>query len=95
MLKVWWQDAALFVYFSYFITHNHSIKFIQNTFFRRHLPGPLSIAFKLSGKTLPVVPSRESELWPAFRQADALPTEPCRTVDRNTGVSYDNTVEFM
>jgi hypothetical protein len=44
--KVGWQDATLFVYFSYFITYIHT--FIQshsyNTFIRHHSPGLLSIS---------------------------------------------------
>jgi hypothetical protein len=61
-IKVWWQDATLFVYFSYFITYIHSITFIHYIY-----PSPFAeaslhflIACKLSGKNLPVVPSRES-----------------------------------
>jgi hypothetical protein len=63
--KVWWQDATLFVYFSYFITYIHS--FIQshsyNKFIHRHSLRPLSISSSLVcsvGKHLPVVPGRES-----------------------------------
>ncbi len=61
-LKVWWQDATLLVYFSYFTTYIHSITIIQYIY-----PSPftevslhLLIAWKLSRKNLPVVPSRES-----------------------------------
>ncbi len=59
--KVWWQDATLFVYFSYFITYLHSITFIQYIY-----PSPFaeaSLHFFIAcmlGKHLPVVPSRES-----------------------------------
>jgi hypothetical protein len=59
-LKVWWQYATLFVYFLYFITyiqHNYSITFIQSI--RRGL-SPSPHRLWLSGKDLPVVPSRES-----------------------------------
>ncbi len=49
-LKVWWQDATLFVYFSFlynihtFIqSHSHS----YNTFIHRHLLRPLSISSSL------------------------------------------------
>jgi hypothetical protein len=59
--KVWWQDATLFVYFSY-ILYIH--KFIQSQFIH---PSPFAeaslhffIACMLSGEDLPVVPSRES-----------------------------------
>ena len=64
-LNIWWHNATLFVYFSYFITYIHS--FIQshscNTFIHRHLLRPLSISSSLVcsvGKHLPVVPRRES-----------------------------------
>jgi len=45
-IQVWWQDASLFVYFSYFFYNIHT--FIQsdshsnNTFIRRHSLMPLS-----------------------------------------------------
>jgi hypothetical protein len=29
LLKVWWQDATLFVYFSYFITYKHPFNHIH------------------------------------------------------------------
>jgi hypothetical protein len=59
-LKVWWQYATLFVLFLYFITfiqYNHPITFIQ--YIRRGL-SPSPHRLWLSGKDLPVVPSRES-----------------------------------
>jgi hypothetical protein len=52
ILKVWWQDAILFVYFD-FITYIHS--FNHNTFIRRN---HFLIACVLSGENLPVMPSR-------------------------------------
>ncbi len=57
-LKVWWQYATLFVYFSYFLTYILSSNHIHTI----HSPRPLHllIACKLSGTDLPVVPSRES-----------------------------------
>ncbi len=53
--KVWWQDATLFVYFSYFMTYIHSFNHIHTI----HIyPSPVAkvflhlfIAGKLSGKT--------------------------------------------
>jgi hypothetical protein len=62
VLKVWWQDATLFVYFSYFITYIHSITFIQYIYPTSFAEASLHlfIACKLSGKNLPVVSSRES-----------------------------------
>ncbi len=65
-LKVWWHDATLFVYFSYFfITYIHSFSQSHsfNTFIHRHSLRPLSISSSLVcsvGKHLPVVPRRES-----------------------------------
>jgi hypothetical protein len=44
LLKVWWQDATLFVYFD-FITYIHS--FNHNTFIRRHSLKLLSISSSL------------------------------------------------
>ncbi len=61
-LKVWWQDATLFVYFHIFRTYIHS--FNHNTFIRLHSLKPLSISSSLvcslSGEDLHVVQSRES-----------------------------------
>jgi hypothetical protein len=43
---VWWQDATLFVYFSYFMTYIHSFNHIHPSPFAevfllvRHRPGP-------------------------------------------------------
>jgi hypothetical protein len=45
-LKVWWQDATLFVYFHiFYITFIHS--FNHNTFIRLHSLKPLSISSSL------------------------------------------------
>ncbi len=44
ILKVWWQDATLFVYFD-FITFIHSLN--HNTFIRRHSLKLLSISSSL------------------------------------------------
>ncbi len=59
-LVAWCHSFCLFSYFwAYTFIRSHS----YNIFIRRHLPGPLSISsspYKLSGKTLPVVPSQES-----------------------------------
>jgi hypothetical protein len=51
-----------FVYFSYFITYIHSITFIQYIYASPFAEASLHflIAGMLSGKDLPVVPSRES-----------------------------------
>jgi hypothetical protein len=81
--KVWWQDATLFVYFSYFITYLHS--FIHSiTFIKYIYPFSFSeaslhflIACLLSGETPPCGAESRIELGPALQQADALPTEPC------------------
>jgi hypothetical protein len=43
ILKVWWQDATLLVYFSYFITYIHS-SHSYNTFVHRHSLRLLSIS---------------------------------------------------
>ncbi len=82
-LKVWWQDATLFVYFSYFITFIHSFNHIHTIH--------LSIAFRwglspflhrLSAQweRPPCGAEPRIELGPALQQADALPTEPRRTI---------------
>jgi hypothetical protein len=80
--KVWWQDATLFVYFSYFITYIHS--FIQshsyNTFIHRHSLRPLSISAQWGNTSLSCGAEARIELGPALPQADALPTEPRRTI---------------
>jgi hypothetical protein len=41
VLKVWWQDATLFIYFSYFITYIHSFIKLHsyNTFIHHHSCG--------------------------------------------------------
>ncbi len=62
-LKVWWHDATLLVYFSYFITYIYS--FIRSHSYIHTSPFAgaslhFFIACKLSGKNHPVVPSRES-----------------------------------
>ncbi len=83
-LNVWWHDATLLVYFSYFITYIHT--FIQshsyNTFIRRHSLRPLSISSSLvcSVGEPPCGAEPRIELGPALQQADALPTELRRTI---------------
>jgi hypothetical protein len=59
-LKVWWQDATLFIYFDFYNIHT----FIQSQYIH---PSPFAeaslhifIAFVLSGENFPVGPSRES-----------------------------------
>ncbi len=59
-LKVWWQDATLFVYFWFYNIH----AFIQSQYIH---PSPFAeaslhilIAGVLSGENFPVVPSRQS-----------------------------------
>jgi hypothetical protein len=89
-LNVWWQDATLFVYFSYFITCSHS--FIQshsyNTFIHRHSLRPLSISSSLIcsvGKHL--VASRESNSGlpysklTRYQLSHAAPIFTCRRVE--------------
>ncbi len=53
--KVWWQDATLFIYFSFFITYIHSFNY--HTFIRRHSLKPLSISSSL------VCSVGETSLW--------------------------------
>jgi hypothetical protein len=72
------HSFCLFFIFLYIHT------FIQSQFIH---PSPFAeaslhffIACMLSGEDLPVVPSRESKPGPALQQADALPTEPRRTI---------------
>jgi hypothetical protein len=83
-IKVWWQDAILFVYFSYFITYIHSSDHIHTILYIYPPPFAeaslhLLIALSSVGKTSCGAESR-IKLGPAFQQADALPTEPRRTV---------------
>ncbi len=68
ILKVWWQNSTLFVYFSYFITSDiHSITFIQ--YFYPPLFAEASqiflIAFMLSGGKPPCGAGPRIELGPA------------------------------
>jgi hypothetical protein len=90
ILKVLWQDATLFVYFSYFNifysihTFIHSITFIQyNTIqsiaIRRGL-SPFLHCFLAQWEKPPCGAEPRIELGPALQQADALPTEPSRTI---------------
>jgi hypothetical protein len=63
--KVWWHDATLFVYFSYFydVPYIHSFYHIHTTHLsvaiRRGL-SPFLHRFEAQWESLPVVPSRES-----------------------------------
>jgi hypothetical protein len=77
-LNIWWHDATLFVYFSYFYNihlynHIHPSPFAEASLH-------FLIACMLSGKDLP---EPGIELGPALQQADALPTEPRRTIINN------------
>ncbi len=74
-LNVWWHDATLFVYFSYFfITYIHS--FIHSiTFIQYIYPSPFAeaslhflIACLLSGETPPCGAEARIELKPALQQ---------------------------
>ncbi len=96
-LKVWWQDATLFVYFSYFITFIQSITFIQYIY-----PSPVAeaslhflIACLLSRETPPCGAEPRTELWPALQQADALPTEPRRTIFYFDGTLFDSSCNLL
>jgi hypothetical protein len=60
--KVWWQDATLFVYFSYF--------FITYTL------SPSLHRLKAQWEDPPCGAEPRIELGPALQQADALPNEP-------------------
>ncbi len=79
-LKVWWQDATLFVlFFKFYNIHT----FIQSHSFNTIYPSPFAeaslhflIACMLSGETPPCGAEPRIELGPALQQADALPTEP-------------------
>jgi hypothetical protein len=81
-----------FCLFSYFITYTHSFNHIHTVHLSIAFHWGLSLHFfiacPLSGKDLPVVPSRESNS--NLHQADALPTEPRRTITFSTQMS--NTV---
>jgi hypothetical protein len=64
-------------------TFIHSITFVQYIY-----PSPFAeaslhflIACLLSGETPPCGAEPRIELGPALQQADALPTEPCRTIN--------------
>jgi hypothetical protein len=69
----------LFIFCIYNIQYRHSF----NPLIRRHSPGPFSISSslcKLSGKNPPCGAEPRIELGPALQQADALATEPRRTI---------------
>jgi hypothetical protein len=68
ILKVWWQDATLFVYFSDFITyiqsHSNNMYIYPSPFTGASLH--LLIACKLSWKNLPCGAEPRIELGPAL-----------------------------
>jgi hypothetical protein len=71
-LKVWWQDATLFVQYIY-----------PSVFAGASLH--LLVACKLSGKNPPYGAEPRIELGPALQQADALPAEQRRTIKIDIG----------
>jgi hypothetical protein len=86
-LKVWWQDATLFVYFWFYNIHT----FIQSQYIHPSSFAEASlhilIACVLSGENFPVVPSRESNSGLPYSKptrcqlSHAAPlTEPRRTI---------------
>jgi hypothetical protein len=81
--KGWWQDATLFVYFSYFLTFIYSFNHIQTVHLsiaiRRGL-SPFLHCLSAQWETLHCGAEPRIELGPALQQADALPTEPRRTI---------------
>jgi hypothetical protein len=87
-LKVWWQDATLFVYFSYFFyfllhTYIHSFNHIHTIHLSIAIRGGLSPSphcLKAQWEDPPCGAEPGIELGPALQQADALPTEPRRAI---------------
>ncbi len=84
-----WRRLPLFLFILSFCPYMYSESHSYNdtvqycTFSHLHSPRPLSISslhLCSVGKNLPVVPSRESNSGLPAQQADALPTEPCRTI---------------
>jgi hypothetical protein len=67
-LKVWWQDATLLVYFSYFITY-----------IRSHYIYPSPHRLQAQWEKPPCGAESRIELEPALQHADVLPTELRRT----------------
>ena len=75
-LKVWRQDATLFVLFSYFITYIQSHSSVAIRWGLSPFPHRLNAQWE----TPPCGAELGIELGPALQQADALPTEPRRTI---------------
>jgi hypothetical protein len=67
----------LFLIFIIFNNHSHST--IIHSFIIHHSPRPVFL-YPQQEKNLHEVPSPRIELGPALQQADALPTEPRRTL---------------
>jgi hypothetical protein len=80
------HSFCLFLYFITFIQYNHPITFIQ--YIRRGLsPSPHRSVAQWERPPCGAEPG--IELGPAFQQADALPTEPRRTIKpRRTIMSH-------
>jgi hypothetical protein len=82
------KNRGVFCLFWYYTVHTFCPALSYITFICRHSPKFLSIssslAGQLSGKNLPGMPSRGTNAVLPFKQADALPTELCRTL----GVLY-------
>ncbi len=74
--NVWWHDATLFVYFSYFYnihSYNHIHTIHLSVAIRRGL-SPFLHRFYAQWKTPPCGAEPRIELGPALQQADALPS---------------------
>jgi hypothetical protein len=81
-LKVWWQDATLLFIFIFYHIHT----FIQSQYIH---PSPFAeaslhffIALSAQWGKPPCGAEPRIELGPALQQADALPTEPRRTIGK-------------
>ncbi len=78
ILKVWWHDATLFVYFSY-LSNIHSFNHIHTIHISvaiRWGLSPYLHRLKAKWEKPPCGAEPRIELGPAVQQADVLPTEP-------------------
>jgi hypothetical protein len=78
-LKVWWQDATLFCLFFIFLYHTY-IHTIHLSVAIRWGLSPSPHRLKAQWEDPPCGAEPRIELGPALQQADALPTEPRRTI---------------
>jgi hypothetical protein len=77
-LKVWWPDATLFYFISFFFHTLHS--HILTSLNIRRGSSPFPHRWSAQWQTPPWGAESGFELGPALQRADMLPTEPCRTL---------------